>query len=85
MDLGQITVSDIFLVLLGVFLSGGVAWFFIHKKTKNRNILKGNIAGGDMAGGNIDKSGKKSSSQTVNKNVLKKKFCTRGYIRRKHR
>ena len=71
-ELGQITLSDLFLTILGVVLGGGTLWWLFKRVVLNRNTLKNNQAGGDIAGGSIvySQSGEKSYSK--NRNVLKK-------------
>lgn len=69
MELGEITVADIFLTIVGIVL-GGAVWIFFKRVTNNKNVLNGNKAGGDIAGGNILKTGREKSAHSTNRNTL---------------
>ncbi len=72
-ELGQITLVDIALVGVTIFLGCGGGFLVFKKVTSSRNTLKGNKAGGDMAGGDITKKGQKNekNSKSKSRNTLK--------------
>lgn len=71
-EIGQITLSDLFLTLLGVVLGGGGLWWLFKKVVWNQNTLKDNEAGGDIAGGSILQHQTESKAHSENRNVLKR-------------
>lgn len=56
MELGQITVADIFLTAVSMIGGGWLVWVFLKRKTDTKNTLKGNVSGGSIAGGSIIKT-----------------------------
>lgn len=71
-EIGQITLSDLFLTLLGAVLGGGGLWWLFTKVVLNRNTLKNNEAGGDISGGSILRHQPGEKVHSKNRNVLKK-------------
>lgn len=71
MEIGEITLSDIFLTVIGIVF-GGIVWLFFKRVTNNKNVLKNNKAGGDIAGGNITRANEGKSAYSTNRNTLKK-------------
>lgn len=71
MEIGQITLSDIFLTAIGIVFSGGCAFWLFRKVRSSRNVLKDNQAAGSIAGGSIIRHSGGKSLYVENNNVLK--------------
>jgi hypothetical protein len=75
MDVGNITLADIFLTAISMIGGGWLIWVFLKRKTDTKNTLKGNISGGSIAGGSIiKKSGSVTSEgaeMSKHRNVIK--------------
>lgn len=69
-ELGDITLSDIFLTLVGVAFGGGALWIF-KKVRYNGNVLKGNQAGGGIIGGSVTQGTTRDKTHSQNRNTLK--------------
>lgn len=70
-EIGQITLSDLFLTLIGIAFGGGGAFWLFRKVRLGRNILKGNEAAGSIAGGSLIRASRGEKIYTENNNVLK--------------
>jgi hypothetical protein len=75
MELGQITVAEIFLTAVSMIGGGWLIWVFLKRKTDTKNTLKGNISGGSIAGGSIIKNSGPGQNEgaevSKHRNVLK--------------
>jgi hypothetical protein len=69
-EIGEVTVIDILLLIIGVLGSSGVGYFFIKRIKKNKNELYGNSAGGDMAGGDLNKAYKPQANEESSSNNI---------------
>jgi hypothetical protein len=70
-EIGQITLSDIFLTGIGIAFGGGGALWLFRKVRSGHNILKGNEAAGSIAGGSLIRASRGGKTYTKNNNVLK--------------
>lgn len=75
MELGQITIADIFLTALSIIAGGWLIWVFLKRKTDTKNTLKGNVSGGSIAGGSIikesDTGNNGGAEMSKHRNILK--------------
>lgn len=75
MELGQITIADVFLTAVSIIGGGWLIWIFLKRKTDTKNTLKGNISGGSIAGGSIieksDRDNNGGAEISKHRNTLK--------------
>lgn len=73
MQLGQITLADIFLVILGSLGTSWLTMLFLNRKTKTKNTVVDNKSGGTLAGGSIVKKDTNQHGSTISEhaNIVK--------------
>ncbi len=72
MALGELTLFDILLTLIGIFAGGWLLWLFVGRKSHSKNKLKKNQAAGDIAGADIFKGKAPEKGEILKQeNVLK--------------